>query len=395
MKRKAPYLFLLLFMLSACSRYAYLRSKSDIKSSGFSVTQKFDFSSRLIILPITINGKVFHMAFDTGASSTILSQKVAEQLKLEPKGKATTRDSRGNVQKLDMVLLNSVSISGVEFTGILATVIKWPKNSTVECLVPDGIIGNNLIRHANWLIDYKDSTITISDGNLHTEGMITVPMKYPEYRPYLDITIDTIEVDDILLDLGSTGSLDISKKKFKKLGLKPVFDEFPHFKKIDGSTQGLFGHKVDSVDTYQIPQLKIGKLEILKAQAEVEVKSKIGNALLKKTQLLLDYEKERIGFLPYDSVTEIEYLKRFDFHPSVSGDSIYIASLIKNGKAWKKGLRYGQRIEIKSLPDVTGDYCDFVNFLLTQYHQLDSLNLSLPKNTDSIYTFYPTDVWKN
>ncbi len=393
--KKAGLILIFLISISSCSRYSYLRSKSDIVSKNFTVTQKFDYPRRLIVLPVNINGKIYRMIFDTGASSTIVSREVADQLNLKTRGRIKTRDSRGQSYKLDMAILESVKIGEVEFTDILTTVIDWPENSVLKCMVPDGIIGNNLIRHANWLVDYKDSSLTLSDRDLSKPGMFEIPMKYGNVRPFLDITIDSTEIKDILLDLGSTGSLDISKKVFKEADQESLFNDYTHCEIIDGSTQGIFGHKTDSSFQYQIPRFQIGELSIYNAIAEIELKNKIGNSILKKTRLMLDYQNEKIGFLPYDSSVVIKPKNLFGFIPSTSGDSIYIASILKDGNVWKKGLRYGDKIEILNMELKSLEYCQFIEFLISEFIYLDSISFRKVNQPDVIHTVYPEDLWKN
>lgn len=395
------FIILLVLQLSSCqifpSSYTSLRAKSGIISKDFRVEEPFNFDYRLIVVKAIIQGKEFDFIFDTGASNTILSKEAADAIGLKDRGGSYTRDSQGNRQRLMLGLIDTISIGGVAFKDISVSVIDWPENSAVECIGKDGLIGNNLIRHCNWLIDYEKKIMTISDGDLSMDNITFTPMKTANIRPRLDIKMNDISFENVLLDLGSGGNFDISRGIAANKSINPK--DYKHIRNLDGSSQGLFGSRTDSVSLMKADSISLGAFVIHNTSFEIEKKSgsKIGNQLLRHCRVYLDYRNQRLGFSPYELETRLKTKNTIGFSPSLNNEGLYIASIHLNGQADRKGLTYGDKIlslNGKGASDFT-TYCDFFNFIYNDVSKGDSLLVIMEANPEEKLIFNKELLWED
>lgn len=380
------------------SSYSRMISNSGIISKNFLAESKFNFDTKLIVVKAIIKGKEYEFIFDTGAAISILSKDAADALNLQEKGSININDSQGNRQRLGTGIIDTINLGGVLFKDIAVSIIDWPENSAIKCIGKDGLIGNNLIRQCNWIIDYENENMIISDDYLGNEEYVYVEMKYGKSRPRIDIKINDQNLTNILLDLGSGGGLDISKTLAKDLQLSPEKNQGIYT--LDGSSQGLFGSKLDSVCTLKIDSLSFGNGDYSLYNASLDLESKkggkIGNEILGHGLLHLDYKNKKVGFKAYEEETRLGDKKSFSFAPSLGDSGIFISSLVLEGKADKLGLSYGDKIislngkKHKDFPD----YCSYFDFIYSDLRKGDSLVLVLEKKPEELVTFYKKALWE-
>lgn len=98
---------------------------------------------------------VARFTFDTGASFTTISQKMARSLRLSTVGtiEATTVS---RVEKAPIAIVPRVSIGNDEVRSLEVIVKDLPPQSHV-----DGLLGLNFIKHFNVNIDFKHGKLTL------------------------------------------------------------------------------------------------------------------------------------------------------------------------------------------------------------------------------------------
>lgn len=371
---------------------------SDIISEDFEVHKEFNFDKKLVVATVVIKGKEYEFMFDTGAAISILSQDAAKALNIEEKGANYINDSQGNRQKLGYASIDTLDIGGVLFKDIAVSIIDWPENSAVECIARDGLIGNNLMRHCNWLFDFENKLMTLTDKEIEDEGFTIVPMKDAKSRPRLDIKINEKVLKRVLLDLGSSGGLDISRALAKELSLSPT--KFQGKYLLDGSSQGLFGSRMDSVCNLKIDSISFGESDYTFYNASLDIEkdrgAKIGNVLFSQGNLILDYKNEKIGFKSYKNKIVLKDSETFSFSPSLRDSSLLISALLIGGKADLLGIKYGDEIESmngKKANDFI-DYCDYFEFIYSDLRDADSLVLVMSAKPNEEVIFLKTLMWE-
>jgi predicted aspartyl protease len=153
---------------------------------------------------VTINGKgPFRFIVDTGTSAeAFITQGLADQLGLSAAGHVRLSDPSGQgVQKVPMVVLQSLSVAGVEFTGVKAAVHNLSSGDG-DC---QGLLGFRLFRNYLLTIDYPNRRMQLASGELAPDGAKSVlPFRMPDGIPVVPITIGTTQVD-AQIDSGGAG----------------------------------------------------------------------------------------------------------------------------------------------------------------------------------------------
>ena len=202
-KLKIQSAVLILFALSSISGC----SLTKIQQKGFTRSDSFDYKCQfstvktLIVLPVAINGTTKNFLFDTGADVTLVQRDVI-------KGKTTKIDgATDRSMKVGKEIIKSFKIGDVEFvdTYAMSGDLKGLKEQ-----VPDfgGLIGQPVISKANWLIDYPNKRIEISNRHLIDSTFKPLKVKKANGASYITLSIDGTEYK-ALIDLGSSSAFTI------------------------------------------------------------------------------------------------------------------------------------------------------------------------------------------
>ena len=401
MIKRSVSLLIVGFLFNSCVNWKVpiLNKRSGLINSNFSKNQDFDFSSGIMVIPVYIKGKKHEFIFDTGASTTIISKEAAESLNLKNKGGSTNiRDSNGNRKKMQNSRVDTMTIAGVNFTNVNVSIIDWPENSVVECIAKDGIIGNNLISHCNWFVDYQKKQLTLTDGGLDEKGVTFIKMLSPRNRPHFNLSLNGYNIPWVLLDLGSGGGLDIGRDLANQFNLN--ISDFPKYYEIDGSSHGLFGSNMDTVTNFLADSMLIGPLLLKHVPVELQRKksSKIGNRILKNYSLILDYQNEKIGFLPYKKdAPDLGDGKSFGFSVSRNNKEFFVSNILQGSKADSLGLKYGDallKVNNRSFENFES-HCEFMTYLFSDIRTKDTLTVVTKSQPEQQMVFEKTRLWKN
>ncbi len=165
--KKIFYLLILLFSLSSCfmSKTVRLAKKGAVVEKHFDKTIPFEYIKDYIVIEVSIQNRPFHFVFDTGAFVSALDKKSLEGIALDVKSHSKIGSSSGKAQKTDMVLINELNIGGIRFqnTGAVLLDMSESLNALGGCYHIDGVLGNNVMRKANWQIDYENKKIRFTD----------------------------------------------------------------------------------------------------------------------------------------------------------------------------------------------------------------------------------------
>ncbi|MFX0078230.1 MAG: aspartyl protease family protein [Candidatus Hermodarchaeota archaeon] len=111
--------------------------------------------THMIGIPVTINGQgPFEFVLDTGAGGTVITPKLANELKLNLTSfdgicRGIGGDAEGHLATLD-----HVSVSGVNVEEHPVVVVDMSKISPKCHLIPDGILGYPFLKEFEFVIDY-------------------------------------------------------------------------------------------------------------------------------------------------------------------------------------------------------------------------------------------------
>src|SRR5579863_4699392 len=163
-----------------------------------------DLSHGKPFVMVTINGKgPFRFVIDTGTGGeAFISSQLAHDLDLPVSGQARLSDPSGQGgQRAPMVLINSLNVAGVEFSGVHAVV--HPLNGDDgDC---QGLLGFVLFRDYLLTLDFPNRRMILQTGaHSHYSGPSVIPFRAPDGVPIVAMRICSVYIDD-QSDSGGSG----------------------------------------------------------------------------------------------------------------------------------------------------------------------------------------------
>jgi predicted aspartyl protease len=132
---------------------------SSVVSFCADVTFDFVTDTYLIVVPVSINGHgPYRFLLDTGASSTVLSAAVAENLRMRPRRRALLSTAGGKVD-ITVRLVQTLNVGGAKLEGIEIAVGDL---DLMKKLNVDGLLGGDYLRMFRVDIDYDGKNIKIA-----------------------------------------------------------------------------------------------------------------------------------------------------------------------------------------------------------------------------------------
>jgi predicted aspartyl protease len=153
---------------------------------------------------VMVNGKgPFRFVIDTGTGAeALVTGELADQLGLPVTGQVRLSDPSGQGrQHVPMVLIQSIQLAGVEFTGVRA--VRHALNGTDGSC--QGLLGFPLFRDYLLTLDYPKRRLTLASGALIPDGEQSVlPFRMPNGIPIVPLHIGSLRID-AQIDSGGTG----------------------------------------------------------------------------------------------------------------------------------------------------------------------------------------------
>jgi predicted aspartyl protease len=153
---------------------------------------------------VMVNGKgPFRFVIDTGTSSNaFVSAELVAQLAIPKSGQIRLSDPSGQgAQRVPMVVLDSLQVAGVEFTGVKAAVHNLGSGEG-DC---QGLLGFALFRDFLLTLDYPNQRMELSAGDLKPDGERSVlPFRMPQGIPLVTLRIGGTRID-AQIDSGGFG----------------------------------------------------------------------------------------------------------------------------------------------------------------------------------------------
>ncbi|MFZ0747057.1 MAG: retropepsin-like aspartic protease [Terracidiphilus sp.] len=153
---------------------------------------------------VMVNGQgPFRFVVDTGTGGqALVTSALADKLQLPVVGHARLIDPSGQgEQRAQIVLLQSLSVAGVEFIGVKAI----QHSLAAEDDTCQGLLGFTLFRDYLLKLDYPNRQITLASGSLTPDGeRLVMPFRMPDGIPIASLRIGNVRVD-AQIDSGGAG----------------------------------------------------------------------------------------------------------------------------------------------------------------------------------------------
>lgn len=276
-KFKLLSLGLTLLVLFSCSSTKN-QKKGAVQPERFNFETVFTTAKTVIVLPCKIDGATKNFLFDTGADFSLI-QRDSTSGKTGSYGGASKRK-----MQLGTEYVKSMKIGDVEFENTFAG------NGNLKGLKEQisnfgGIIGQPIIRKANWLIDYPNKKLRVSNENLVDKTFEKIIIKRTGGAPYTYILINGIE-HKVLIDFGSSSEFSLPKES--KLA-KQLLQQY-EFEDSERERYTLGGLQTIKEKVGIIPLVKLGDIEFKNINAKIGVQSqaRIGISFFKDCIIYID-----------------------------------------------------------------------------------------------------------
>jgi predicted aspartyl protease len=172
--------------------------------------QAGDHSARMVMIydkpfvDVMVNGKgPFRFVIDTGTGGqALVTPELADELGLPAAGQIQLDDPSGQGRRsVPVVLIQSLQVAGVEFTGVKA--VRHPLSGVPNSC--DGLLGFALFRDYLLTLDFPNQRITLGSGAVAPDGERSVlAFRMPDGVPITTLRIGDLR-EDALIDSGGDG----------------------------------------------------------------------------------------------------------------------------------------------------------------------------------------------
>lgn len=357
------------------SKKAKLFAGGSVQSNDFHKVVPYISAGSLMILEVEVNGVKAKFLYDTGAPN-VISPELASKLNLKAKTTVNVKDSGGKKEQQECVIIDSLSLDGVQFYEMGAVVVNLAANDVLACMDIDGVFGANAMRQAYWELDFDMKNISFSNNISSLTD--TAEFSILKFRtkntgtPIVDMSLNGKEITNVTFDTGSNGHLKLPKGEFYET---TQINKPSNFASAKGSTSyGVYGVAKSDTSFYRvIDTVKVANsIDILDLVIEFQGSSKLfGTKLMRNYEMILDWNSNNIYF---KSKKENDYneFSNFGFGLNFDNNKMFVGSLFFNSRAIEKLELGDQIIEINAdnVEDIPDEYfCSmmFKNFLHTKY----------------------------
>ena len=278
MRNFKPFIFFAILLLSFSCSLTKHQNMGTVQPEKFNDVTEFFTIKTVMIVPAEIDGVSKNFLFDTGAQFTMIQRDTIIDSSVTIDG-ASKRSIEGGSE-----VINSFKIGRLDFNGTFAT------NSDMIGLkeqIPNfgGILGQPIINKANWLIDYPNKKIQISNEHLADETFETIKIKTNGGSPYTYITIHGIKYK-VIIDFGSSSEFSLPQES--KLA-KQLLEQY-EFSDNERDRYTLGGLQLTKEKVGIVPLVKLGDIEFKNVSTKIGVQSqpRIGIGFFKDYVIYID-----------------------------------------------------------------------------------------------------------
>lgn len=205
--------------LSSCDMLKVQRLKKvgDFSTKTFDQSIPFEYSNNIIFIKVQINEKDYNFMFDTGAEVGAISPDILTEIDYNGQSSVKVHDSNKAKARLHSMTIDYISIGDVDFKNMWAISQDMSAlENHFACDIPlHGILGSNVMRKANWKIDYQNKVIhfrNLGDDFPISQNSQTITMDCRKFgSAYIPLTIDGTKAS-CTYDTGYNGFITTKRK---------------------------------------------------------------------------------------------------------------------------------------------------------------------------------------
>ncbi|TYB72488.1 pepsin/retropepsin-like aspartic protease family protein [Bizionia myxarmorum] len=281
MKNLKRLLLISLFFISLSCSVTKHQKKGTVLPEKFNYETEFTTIQTVMIIPSKINGISKNFIFDTGAQFSAIHRDSTIGSLINVGGVSERSIKAGSE------IVESFKIGSVEFLGTIA--VNFDMTGLKE-QIPNfgGIIGQPIIEKANWLIDYPNKKLCITNKKLTDNTFKKIKLKSKDGTPYTNISISGTEYN-VVIDFGSGFELTIPSGS--KLAEK-LLNEYD-FEDDEQEIYSIGGLQMITQKVGVVPLVKLGDMEFENVSTKISVQDElsIGIGFFKNCIIYIDNQE--------------------------------------------------------------------------------------------------------
>jgi predicted aspartyl protease len=204
-----------------------------------------------VVVPVSINGRgPFQFLLDTGATHSVISGSLADELALRFVARASVLTSTGREWR-PVVSLDQTTIGSARSEGLLASVAAAAQLDNIARGI-DGIIGQDFLFDLNYTLDYRRKRLVWRDDDSYAGG-IRLPLVAQHGRYLVEIEVPEHNTPVLLVpDSGADGFVMFARNGRTPLSLEST----ARLTSIRSLSGGQFAHML------MLRELKLGPMTV-------------------------------------------------------------------------------------------------------------------------------------
>jgi hypothetical protein len=316
----------------------------------------FEYRARHVWLRGSIDGGPDQdFLFDTGASVSVIDSAFAASIGLVSTGHMQAAGV-GASGSASFTTLNSLAIKGPDGDGVELRDLKVATMSIVPVFAPyfwrtfAGVIGYDVISRFVTTIDFDSTRMVLRDPKTFqwTGSEPALPMKLNGVIPSVEAVIDTQFSGQFRLDVGSSSTVDIHTPFVKAHALD---DRLRDSREITGAGfGGAFTNALGRLGSMSIgpyswrdPMVTLSRVTD-GALASEDFAGNIGNHILERFRVTLDYEGRRVWLEPGRRYHDRDAFTRSGLMLAWEPGRMSAVSVLPGSPAEKAGVREGDEV---------------------------------------------------
>jgi len=296
-------------------------NQGSIKQEKYLQKIQYQNINGKIVVPVTINGKMYKFIIDTGAPLTI-SEKLFKDINPQIIGNAAIADASGRKKEATIIMLPELHLQEITFINTPGFVLREESSDFInilECLGIDGIIGSNMLRNSIIQFDAQSEHVLITNNyNQIPKKKVVIGQKM-ELTPSQSSPIITVIFqkkglkrigDRALFDSGASDFYSMSIRAFNWLESRL---EVVKIAESEGSFEwgfhGTFEKQYHLL--LSIPALHVNKTIFDNViVSTTHSTSRIGAQIFQYGKTTLDFKKKRFYFELFDNINTDNLFER-------------------------------------------------------------------------------------
>ncbi len=352
-------------MLKICiALFIFVSSVCCFSQSNKIDTLSFTMAKKLLVFKGQLNGASVDFAFDTGAGIGVLNSANQEVAKCETDTrKKGVRDANNKIVKGQNISIEKLTIGSFEFEKVKSLYVDM---EFLQCNKLY-LLGQNVISKLNWLFNFENNTVQISQTPFATDNSYTsMPVKGTSKRPLTELQFGDKKIKNCLIDFGYSGVLDYPESDF----INGLYDANKVTAKASVgiySSMGLGGlGKPDTLKSVMLNGVTIGGLSLDDVLVSIPEKTglKIGVGFFSKycSAVILNHSTSSYFLKPNNK--GVAGAKVFDARISIVDGKFIVTGKNLSPNTTASALEVGDEIksvEGKAITDFANP-CDYFNW---------------------------------